>query len=84
MLVNDLATQHAAGLQGRRRAVVAGMLAGEAYEQPLAKRLREQLAGIAGVTIYGPPEGSPRTSTVSFTLGGFIEVCADHGEPADG
>ena len=25
-----------AGLQGRRRAVVAGMLAGEAYEQPLA------------------------------------------------
>ena len=66
-----------AGLQGRRRAVVAGMLAGEAYEQPLAKRLREQLAGISGVTLYGPPEGSPRTSTVSFTLDGFQagEVC---------
>ena len=66
-----------AGLQGRRRAVVAGMLAGEAYEQPLAKRLREQLAGIPGVTLYGPPEGSPRTSTVSFTLDGFQagEVC---------
>jgi cysteine desulfurase family protein (TIGR01976 family) len=65
------------GLQGRRRAVVAGMLAGEAYEQPLAKRLREQLAGITGVTLYGPPEGSPRTSTVSFTLDGFQagEVC---------
>jgi len=61
-----------AGLKGRRRAVVAGMLAGEVYEQPLAKRLREQLAGIPGVTLYGPPEGSPRTSTVSFTLDGFL------------
>ncbi len=60
-----------AGLKGRRRAVVAGMLAGEAYEQPLAKWLREQLAGIPGVTLYGPPEGSPRTSTVSFTLDGL-------------
>ena len=60
-----------AGLKGRRQAVVAGMLAGEAYEQPLAKGLREQLAGIPGVTLYGPPEGSPRTSTVSFTLEGF-------------
>jgi len=66
-----------AGPQGRRRAAVAGMLAGEAYEQPLARRLREQLAGIAGVTLYGPPEGSPRTSTVSFTLDGFqaAQVC---------
>ena len=60
-----------AGLQGRRQAVVAGMLAGEAYEQPLATGLRKQLAAIPGVTIYGPPEGSPRTSTVSFTLDGF-------------
>ncbi len=70
-----------AGLHGRRKAVVAGMLAGEAYEQPLARRLREQLAGIHGVTIYGPPEGSPRTSTVSFTLEGFRagEVCRSLG-----
>lgn len=70
-----------AGLQGRRKAVVAGMLAGEAYEQPLAKRLREQLAGIPGVRLYGPPEGSPRTSTVSFTLDGFrpAEVCRSLG-----
>jgi cysteine desulfurase family protein (TIGR01976 family) len=66
-----------AGLKGRRRAVVAGMLAGEAYEQPLAKGLREQLERIPGVTLYGPPEGSPRTSTVSFTLDGFQagQVC---------
>ena len=61
-----------AGLKGRRRAVVAGMLAGEVYEQPLARWLREQLAGIPGLSIYGPPEGSPRTSTVSFTLDGFL------------
>jgi cysteine desulfurase family protein (TIGR01976 family) len=60
-----------AGLEGRRRAVVAGMLAGEAYEQPLAQWLRGQLTGVPGVTLYGPPEGSPRTSTVSFTLDGF-------------
>jgi selenocysteine lyase/cysteine desulfurase len=53
------------------------MLAGDAYEQPLAARLRERLSAIAGVALYGPPEGSPRTSTVSFTLEGFQagEVC---------
>jgi cysteine desulfurase family protein (TIGR01976 family) len=78
--IADLGERHAAlvedrllaGLKGRRRAVVAGMLAGEVYEQPLAKWLREQLAAIPGVTLYGPPEGSPRTSTVSFTLDGFL------------
>ncbi len=66
-----------AGLEGRRRAVVAGMLAAEAYEQPLARRLREQLAAVPGLTLYGPLEGSPRTSTVSFTLDGFTpeQVC---------
>ena len=61
-----------AGLQGRRRAVVAGMTACEAYEQPLAAFLREQLVAIPGVTLYGPPESSPRTSTVSFTIDGFL------------
>jgi cysteine desulfurase family protein (TIGR01976 family) len=71
-----------AGLQGRRRAVVAGMLACEAYERPLAKQLRAQLAAVPGVTLYGPPEDSPRTSTVSFTLDGFQagQVCRALGE----
>ena len=55
-------------LKGRRRAVVAGMLAAHAYEQPLARWLRDELADIPGVTLYGPPEDTPRTSTVSFTL----------------
>jgi len=67
----------APALHGRRKTIVAGMLAGEAYEQPLAKRLRERLAVISGVRLYGPPEGNPRTSTVSFTLAGYrpSEVC---------
>jgi cysteine desulfurase family protein (TIGR01976 family) len=59
-------------LHGRRRAVVAGMLACEAYEQPLAAHLRKQLEAIRGVALYGPPEEAPRTSTVSFTLDGFL------------
>ena len=60
-----------AGLSGRRRQIVAGMLAGEAYEQPLAQRLIAGLSAIAGVTVYSPPAGHARTSTVSFTLAGF-------------
>ena len=47
------------------------MLAGEAYEQPLAQRLIAGLSAIAGVTVYSPPAGHARTSTVSFTLAGF-------------
>ena len=58
------------GLAGRRRDVIAGMLANELYEQPLARRLMEELAEIPGVTLYGPPAGHPRTSTVSFTIDG--------------
>lgn len=53
---------------GRRAAVIAGMDAMEAYEQPLARRLIEGLLDVPGLRIYGPPPGHPRTSTVSFTL----------------
>src|SRR5665648_147388 len=63
--IADLGNRHVAMVED-------GMLAGEVYEQPLAKWLRERLSGIPGVTLYGPPEGSPRTSTVSFTLDGFL------------
>jgi cysteine desulfurase family protein (TIGR01976 family) len=65
------------GLDGRRRAIVAGMLASEAHEQPIARRLVEELADLEGVTVYGPPAGHPRTSTVSFTLDGMraSDVC---------
>jgi cysteine desulfurase family protein (TIGR01976 family) len=58
------------GLNGRRREIVAGMLANEAYEQPLARYLMTELAETKGVTLYGPPAGHPRTSTVSFTIDG--------------
>jgi cysteine desulfurase family protein (TIGR01976 family) len=58
------------GLSGRRREVVAGMLANEAYEQPLARYLIGELADTRGITLYGPPTGHPRTSTVSFTIDG--------------
>ncbi len=71
--IADLGRHHAddpATVAGRRAAVVAGMHAIEAYEQPLAARLIEGLSALPGVRIYGPPAGHPRTSTVSFTLSG--------------
>lgn len=58
------------GLSGKRKNIVAGMLAIDAYEEPMAKKLRVELGKIDGVTLYGPPEGYPRTSTVSFTVAG--------------
>jgi len=38
--------------------------------QGLARRLWEGLGGIAGVELYGPPPGRPRTPTVGFTVAG--------------
>jgi cysteine desulfurase family protein (TIGR01976 family) len=37
----------------------------------LLAKLWHSLAGIDGLTVYGPPPGSPRTPTLSFTLKGF-------------
>ena len=64
-------------LDGRRREIVAGMLACEAYEQPLAHRLIAELRALDGVTVFGPPDDHPRTSTVSFTVDGLTaeQVC---------
>jgi len=68
--IADLGRHHATddGTLDRRAAIVAGMDAMEAYEQPLAERLIDGLNEIPGLRIYGPPAGHPRTSTVSFTL----------------
>jgi cysteine desulfurase family protein (TIGR01976 family) len=45
----------------------------------LLARLWEGLIAIDGVTIYGPPPGTPRTPTVSFTLRGYsTEAVARH------
>jgi cysteine desulfurase family protein (TIGR01976 family) len=62
------------GLLGRRRDIVAGMIAMEAYEQPLTRGIIDELTAMKGVTVYGPPPGHPRTSTVSFTVDGFTAI----------
>ena len=59
------------GLEGRRRNVVAGMLAFDTYESPLSEKLRAGLRRIPGVKLYGPAEGEPRTPTVAFTMDGY-------------
>jgi len=58
------------GLSGKRKDVVAGMLAIDAYEEPMAKKLRTELKKIPGLKLYASPEGYPKTSTVSFTIDG--------------
>jgi cysteine desulfurase family protein (TIGR01976 family) len=59
------------GLEGRRRDVVAGLLVFHRYEGELTNFLLEELSKLPEVTIYGPPPGYPRTSTVSFTYQGY-------------
>jgi cysteine desulfurase family protein (TIGR01976 family) len=58
------------GLSGKRKDIVAGMLAIDAYEEPMAKKLRTELGKIPGLKLYTSPEGYPKTSTVSFTIEG--------------
>ncbi|MBK5246294.1 MAG: cysteine desulfurase-like protein [Peptostreptococcaceae bacterium] len=58
------------GLSGRRRFVVAGMMAIDKYEEGLAVQLRTELAKLPGVKVFGPGPGHPRTSTVSFNIEG--------------
>lgn len=60
----------------RRNQIVAGLLAFEKYEKRLTEHLIHSLESqVPKATLYGPPEGSPRTSTVSFTYEGYT---ADH------
>ena len=46
------------------------MLAIDRYEEALAAQLRTELTKIPGLKIYGPGDGHPRTSTVSFKIEG--------------
>ena len=56
----------------RRSQIVSGLQAFDAYEHPLTQYLIQALAkDIPKATLYGPPEGHPRTSTVSFTYDGY-------------
>ena len=63
--------QNLQGLHGRRRNVVAGLGLFNRYEEDLTDYLISELSNISGITIYGPPIGYPRTSTVSFTYGDY-------------
>lgn len=58
------------GLKGRRRYVVAGMMAIDEYEESLAVQLRREIGNLPGVKVFGPEVGHPRTSTVSFNIEG--------------
>ncbi len=53
---------------GRRKNIVAGMMAIDEYEEGLASQLREGLSAMEGVNVYGPKDGTERTSTVSFDI----------------
>lgn len=64
-----------ASLNGRRKEIVAGMLAIDKYEEGLASQLRTELSSMEKVKVYGPKDGAQRTSTVSFDIEG--ENCND-------
>ncbi|MFO8191972.1 MAG: cysteine desulfurase-like protein [Bacillota bacterium] len=51
-----------------REKIITGMNIFDEYEERLAFYLRSQLYKMPKIKIYGPQEGSERTSTVSFTI----------------
>jgi cysteine desulfurase family protein (TIGR01976 family) len=63
---------HAAG--SRRARLARGYARLQAHERALARRLWDGLRAVPGVTVYGPPPGTPRTPTVSFTVRGRAPV----------
>jgi cysteine desulfurase family protein (TIGR01976 family) len=60
----------ARGGASRRERLSRAFAAFHARGDALLAQLWEGLAGIRGVTLYGPEPGTPRTPTVSFTLAG--------------
>ncbi len=55
---------------GRRQALRLAMAAIDAYEGELASWFVAELEKIEGLVVYGPPQGHPRTPTVSIRLRG--------------
>jgi cysteine desulfurase family protein (TIGR01976 family) len=55
----------------RRQRLVRAYEAIDARATALTARLWDALSRIGGVTLYGPPPGTPRTPTVSFTVRGL-------------
>ncbi|MGZ8457883.1 MAG: aminotransferase class V-fold PLP-dependent enzyme, partial [Gemmatirosa sp.] len=64
----ELHTFPAAG--SHRTRLARGYARLHAAGQALVAPLWEGLRAIPGVTVYGPPPGTPRTPTVSFTVAG--------------
>ncbi len=56
---------------GARDRLAAAFGALHERAERLVERLWEGLAGLPGVTCYGPPPGRPRTPTVGFTVRGM-------------
>jgi len=72
--IADVGEKYGKGISSaasRREKIVAGLEAVDAYEENLTQHLLDELKGIDGIRVYGPPAGHPRTSTVSFTYNGF-------------
>jgi cysteine desulfurase family protein (TIGR01976 family) len=61
----------ALGGGSRRERLAAAFGALHVRGEALLARLWSGLAAIDGVTLYGPPPGTPRTPTVSFTVRGY-------------
>lgn len=66
----DCFAEELGDLKGHRRQCVAGMLAIDAYEEPLAKYMRDEIKKLDGVKMYVAPDDCPKTSTVSITMEG--------------
>ncbi len=69
---NDFDGQTGDLKDSRRNQILAGLRAFEKYEMTLTGYLIETItSSVPKATIYGPVEGHPRTSTVSFTYEGY-------------
>jgi cysteine desulfurase family protein (TIGR01976 family) len=68
--VDFLADLAGDGYESRRAALEATFTELHARGERLLARLWSGLAAIDGVTLYGPPPGTPRTPTVAFTVRG--------------
>jgi cysteine desulfurase family protein (TIGR01976 family) len=68
--VDFLASLSGDGHDSRRAALEATFAGLHSRAERLLARLWNGLAAIDGVTLYGPPPGTPRTPTVAFTVRG--------------
>ncbi len=58
--------------QDRRDQLRIAFAALDERSAALSKHMWHGLTEIEGVTVYGPPPNEPRTSTISFTMGGVV------------